>query len=380
MLSYPVYILASILETLLRLFPFPAKTGLVRIGNPNRSSPVLLTGNFHLTVLRVIRALCGSDVYLLIANSRGINVWCAATGGLLTNHEVISALKTSGIEELVDHRKVILSQLTATGIEPKIIKEKTGWQAIFGPVYIRDIKDFLTSGVKDHAMRQVSFHIVQRLEMATAWAFPLSVITFPALLLFWPQLLLPLILLIWGLSSFIFLFFPVYSRWLNPQGKRDGFIFFDFRHGGFLLILWGLFLLGLAIYNLLSGGWQWGFFIGWGISSLAVILLLSLDLLGSTPVFKSSLHEDRLLKVTLDRSKCRGSGLCQDVCPRNCFHLHRRNHKAAMPRADLCVRCGACLVQCPGDALSFQAPGDRVIPPQAIRQYKLNLLGKRITR
>ncbi|MFQ6117255.1 MAG: copper oxidase, partial [Candidatus Bipolaricaulia bacterium] len=119
------YIVANILETLLRGFPFPCRPGLVKIGNPDRDSPVFLTCNYHLTVERVKRALKGLDCYLLVANSRGINVWCAAAGGHFTNHDVISALKTSGIEELVDHRDVVLPQLAAPGIELKVIKQKT---------------------------------------------------------------------------------------------------------------------------------------------------------------------------------------------------------------------------------------------------------------
>jgi len=89
------YIWFNILMTLLRIMPFPCQTGLIKIGNPDRESPVLLTGNFCLTVARVKRAIKGIDAYLLVANSRGINVWCAATGGMLTNHDVISVLKTS---------------------------------------------------------------------------------------------------------------------------------------------------------------------------------------------------------------------------------------------------------------------------------------------
>jgi len=85
-------------------------------------------------VARVKRALRGLDIYLLVANSKGINIWCAATGGLFTNHDVISVLKTSGIENKVEHRNVILPQLAATGIESRIIKKKTGWKSVWGPV------------------------------------------------------------------------------------------------------------------------------------------------------------------------------------------------------------------------------------------------------
>ena len=378
-MSQVVYLLASIIETLLRLFPIPTKTGLILIGNPDRTSPVLLTCNFHLTVLRVKRKLKGMDAYLLVANSRGINVWCAAAGGLLNNHSVISALKTSGIEKLVDHRNVILPQLAATGVEPKVIKGKTDWRATFGPVYIEDIKTFLRSGEKGASMRKVRFDAVQRLEMATSWAFPLSVVAAIVMLPLWPEVLLPMLLLIWGISMLIFLPFPLYSRWLRQERKTVGLIFFDFRQGGFLLIIWGIFILGLIAWGLLSMEFNWGHIFRWGISSFVILLILSLDLMGSTPLYKSSLHEERLFKVALDEHKCRGAGFCQDVCPWDCFQVDKKRHTATITRAQFCVQCGACIVQCPFDALSFGTPHGDVILPEAIRKYKLNLMGKRVS-
>jgi len=99
--------------------------------------------------------------------------------------------------------------------------------------------------------------------------------------------------------------------------------------------------------------------------------------MGSTPLYKSGLHEDRLFEVVLDKGRCRGAGLCQDVCPRNCFKVDRKLHTAEMPRAELCVQCGACIVQCPFDALSFRTPEGGTVPPEVIRRYKLNFIGKR---
>jgi len=66
--------------------PYPKfATGLYRVGHPDRKSPVLITGNYELTVRRLVRELDGQvDCWLLVANSRGINVWCAAGGGYFT--------------------------------------------------------------------------------------------------------------------------------------------------------------------------------------------------------------------------------------------------------------------------------------------------------
>jgi len=375
------YVLINIFETLLRVFPFPCRRGLIKIGNPGRHSPVLITGNFHLTVQRVKKSLHGLDVYLLVANSRGINVWCAAAGGHLTNRDVISVLKTSGIEKLVDHRRVILPQLAATGIEGRVIARKTGWKVVWGPVYARDIPEFLQARFqKTPAMSQVKFPLLQRMEMAVAWAFPISLVADLIVLPFRKGTILPLTLLVWLLAFFIFITFPLYEKWLRFQGKRVGFIFFDFGRGGFQLIMWGLFILGLIGYALFSQQYAWNFVVRWGFISLVIILTLSLDLAGSTPVLKSGLHAERLLNVVLDEARCRGAAFCERVCPRNCFEVDKTRHKATRPRENDCVRCGACIVQCPFDALFFADPEGKFIPPEVTRKFKINLMGKRLVK
>jgi NAD-dependent dihydropyrimidine dehydrogenase PreA subunit len=368
----------NIIETLLRVFPFSSRTGLIKLGNPGRNSPVFLTGNYHLTVQRVKRALKDRNAYLLVANSRGINVWCAAAGGLFTNHDVISVLKTSGIEEYVDHRNVILPQLAAAGVEHKIIREKTGWKVTWGAVYARDIPAFIKNEFKKTPqMREVEFLWNHRIEMAAAWAFPISTILALILIPFWHEAILPLIFLVWGLSLFTFISFPLYRQWLGSEGKRFGFVFFDFGRGGFQLILWGVLILSLFAYSFLVGDFDWPIIFRWGIISFLAILVISLDLMGSTPVYKSGLHEDRLLKVILDEKKCKGDGFCEQVCPRNCYEVDKNRHIALMPRAARCVQCAACIVQCPFDALYFTGPKGEIILPETIRKFKLNLIGKR---
>lgn len=373
------YWLSAIIETLLRVFPIPTRTGLIAIGHPDADSPVLLTGNFHLTVQRVKRALAGLDCWLLVANSRGVNVWCAATGGLLTNHDVISALKTSGIEDRVNQHEVILPQLAATGVDGKAIRLKTHWKVLWGPVEADDIPDFLARGrKKTQAMRTVTFPWTRRLEMAAAWAFPISLVATPIVWLLWRAATLPALLLVWGLALLIFGAFPLYEPWLNTGGSRKGFIFFDFGQGGIQLLIWGIVLLGIVAIGAVTGGLSWNYLLRWGVLSLLVVLMLSIDLMGSTPTYKSGLHADRLLSVQLDENLCKGAAFCEDVCPANCFDVDRVRRIATRPRADACVQCGACIVQCPFDALSFAGPSGEVIAPDIIRTYKLNLMGQRL--
>jgi NAD-dependent dihydropyrimidine dehydrogenase PreA subunit len=375
------YIVVNIVETLLRVVPFPGKTGLIEIGNPGRNSPVFLTCNYHLTVERVKRALKGIDCYLLVANSRGHNVWCGSTGGHFTNHNIVSVLKTSEIEELVDHRNVILPQLAATGIESRVIKKKTGWKVIWGPVYAKDIPSFIEDKFnKTPEMREVRFPLIQRIEMAAMWAFPFSIIASIIIIPFWREMLLPLDALIWSLSVLVFVSFPLYSKWINPKKRGMNLskytVIFDLNR--IPLLLWVIFLSCLVIWGISLNTLTWGFISRWGFVSFVILLLISSDLMGSTPIYKSGLHEDRFLKVILDEKKCKGAGSCEQVCPRNCYEVDRNQHIATLPRPGQCVQCGACIVQCPFDALYFQSPKSEIIHPETIRKFKVNLIGKRL--
>ena len=377
------YVIINIIETLLRVLPFPCKTGLIKIGNPSRNSPVLLTCNYHLTVERVKRAVKGLDAYLLVANSKGDNVWCSATGGHFTNHNVISVIKTSGVESLVDHRNIILPQLAATGIEGKVVQKKAGWKVLWGPVYAKDIPKFIERKFsKSSKMNEVEFSITQRIEMAVMWSFPFSIIASILIFPFNTQMLLPLNILIWGWSLIIFISFPLYSQWFHKKKKTTNFskytVIFDFSL--IPVIIWIIFLGLLVIISIISRNYNSRFILGWGFASLAVLLLINIDLMGSTPIYKSGLHEDRFLKVILDEDKCKGAGFCEQVCPKNCYEVDKVHHIATVPRADECVQCGACIVQCPFDALYFKSPKGEILQPESVRKYKLNLIGKRLVK
>ncbi|MHA1505819.1 MAG: 4Fe-4S dicluster domain-containing protein [Candidatus Asgardarchaeia archaeon] len=108
--------------------------------------------------------------------------------------------------------------------------------------------------------------------------------------------------------------------------------------------------------------------------------MISIDLMGTTPIYKSSLHEERFLEVVIDRERCKECGCCEDVCPRNCYEIDEDRHVAMIARSERCIQCGACIVQCPFDTLYFKNPEGKMIPPEIIRKFKLNLIGKRLVK
>ncbi len=372
---------SEVVETCLRVLPWPTLPRLIRVGHPGRDAPVLLTCNYDLTVRRVLRALRGQNAFLLVAPTRGINVWCSAAGGMFTAHQVISILRTSGIEREVDHRRLILPQLSATGVERKLVQERTGWHAVFGPVEARDLPAYLATNHKTNEMRHVRFPLLRRLEMAVTWAFPVSAIGGVILALGWPRLVLPFVAMAWTIAVALFGFFP----WLGGRAEHGAretpgwtryLVFFDpsIRR---LLVVWLAFVAGLCGFEYWKDAWNIHALIGWGLASLFIVLLVGMDLAGSTPLYKSGLHEDRLLHIELDSDACQGRAMCWEVCPKNCYVIDTERHKALIALPDACVQCGACVVQCPEDALAFVTPSGQRIPIETIRKYKLNLLGRR---
>lgn len=370
----------SVVQTVLRWAPFPTRTGLVPIGRPGRDAPVVLTCNFGLTVQRVRHALAGLDAWLLVANSRGVNVWCAATGGLFTDHDVVSVLKTSGIGDRVDHRRVILPQLAATGIDGKAVRRRTGWQVVWGPVEAADLPRFIASaaartvepiGAEARALRTVRFPLARRLEMAVVWAFPLSVIATVVLLVWQRGAVLPAAALVWGIALAVFAAFPAYTPWLRATAH--------WRFGQLVLALalWVVLMAAWLAVDALRGRPDLPALVPWGLGSLLLLLILGIDLAGSTPVYKSGLMPDNRLAIALDPGRCSGAAFCSQVCPKAVFEMDHARNLAVLARPAECVQCGACIVQCPFDALSFVAPDGATVTPATVREFRLNLLGTR---
>jgi ubiquinone/menaquinone biosynthesis C-methylase UbiE len=198
--------------------PYPkVRTGLYAVGHPDKDSPVLVTGNFNLTVRRLVKAIDRKvNVWLLVADSAGINVWCGAGGGYFTAEKVIAAVKSSHLEEVVRHRALILPQLCANGVDGWRIRRETGWGVHWGPVRADDIPDYLArKKQKSDAMRRVKFPLKDRLEMVTVTMGFYGLFILLPVFIFWRHLFLPITFSMVGLSYF----YAIVHPWLPG---RDG--------------------------------------------------------------------------------------------------------------------------------------------------------------
>lgn len=145
--------------------------GLYCLGSPDSDSPVLVTGNYKLTVDSLREELADVKAWLLVSDTRGINVWCAAGKGTFSAHEIAYQVQQARLTELVNHRRLILPQLGANGVNCREIKRLCGFGAQFGPIKAADLPRFLRTGKADETMRAVSFTIRERLVLVPVEIF-----------------------------------------------------------------------------------------------------------------------------------------------------------------------------------------------------------------
>jgi len=137
--------------------------GLYGVGDPDRTSDVLVTANFKLSFDYLRRHLKGINAWILVLDTRGVNVWCAAGKGSFSTSELIHRIEKTGLGVVVDHKRVIVPQLGATGVSARLVKERCGFRVVYGPIRSRDIPEFLQNRRRvSPGMRQVTFTLGER--------------------------------------------------------------------------------------------------------------------------------------------------------------------------------------------------------------------------
>ncbi len=142
---------------------YAVDAGLYALGNPDAESPVLVTANYKLTFDTLRSALPGRDAWILILDTKGINVWCAAGKGTFGTAELASRIKSSRVGQVVSHRKIILPQLAGPGVAAHVVKKLSGFTVHYGPVRAEDLAEYLDHGmVATPAMRLKTFTLSER--------------------------------------------------------------------------------------------------------------------------------------------------------------------------------------------------------------------------
>ena len=145
---------------------FRVEPGLYAAGIPDASSDVFVTANYKLSFDHLRKNLAGLNGWILVLDTKGVNVWCAAGKGTFGTKELVSRIMQVSLGEIVNHKRLILPQLGATGVAAHKVKEETGFNVHYGPVRASDIKKFLSNGYRaDKEMRRVTFRLAERLKL-----------------------------------------------------------------------------------------------------------------------------------------------------------------------------------------------------------------------
>jgi len=147
--------------------------GLYAVGEPGSDSEVLVTCNYRMTFDLLRRAVTGLNVWILVLDTKGINVWCAAGKGTFGTDELVRRIESSGLPSIVNHRRLIVPQLGAVGVAAHEVKDRSGFRVAYGPVELTDIPAYLAAGRRaTPAMRQKQFPIRERAVLAPLELIP----------------------------------------------------------------------------------------------------------------------------------------------------------------------------------------------------------------
>ena len=258
---------------------YTVEPGVYAVGKPDENAPVLVSANYKLTFDSLRKELSGVNCWLLILDTKGVNVWCAAGKGTFGTNELIRRISETRLTEIVSHKTLILPQLGASGIDANEVKRQSGFSVVYGTVRSNDIKAFLQSGNKAmNEMRTVKFTMRDRLVLTPMEIIPAarkSLYVFGVLFLFNLFAVKP-----FGLMDFIAYIGPVITgTFITPlllsliPGRA-----FSLK-GGFLGLLWAA---GAIWLNGWINPFQWLLAIGYLLVLPSVSAYLAMNFTGSS--------------------------------------------------------------------------------------------------
>ncbi|NIO04851.1 MAG: carbon monoxide dehydrogenase [Proteobacteria bacterium] len=281
--------------------------GLYGLGNPSPDSPVFVTANYTLSFDGLRSALAGFDGYILVLDTEGINVWCAAGKGTFGTDELVHRIELTGLKEIVSHRTLILPQLGAAGVSAHEVEKRSGFCIEYGPIRVADLPKYLETHEATPEMRRVTFTLRDRLVLIPVeltHVFPALVISGVGLFLL-GGLLVSLAVVSAILAGVVL--FPILLPWLpTPNFSTKGFIL-----GGAVAIPFVL----TAFLGHPQGAWWVK--AGWVLMGILVLssvtAFLALNFTGSTPfTSRSGVRREIFAYIPL-MAVMFGTGLCMAV-------------------------------------------------------------------
>ncbi|MBI5885642.1 MAG: acetyl-CoA synthase subunit gamma [Deltaproteobacteria bacterium] len=140
------------------------RPGIYAVGAPGPDSDVFVSANYRLSFNVLRRSLRNMNAWILVIDTKGINVWCAAGKGAFGTDELVGRIFETRLSNIVNHRRIILPQLGGPGVAGHLVQKQTGFKVLWGPVNAADIRAYVEAGYKaSKAMRSVRFNLFDRL-------------------------------------------------------------------------------------------------------------------------------------------------------------------------------------------------------------------------
>lgn len=137
--------------------------GLYAIGHPDEDSPVFVSANYKMSFDVLRNSLPGRSGWILVLDTDGINVWCAAGKGTFGTEELVRRIELTGLKDVVNHRRLVVPQLAAPGVSAHQVRQRSGFTVQYGPVNAQDLPAYLDAGLRaTPEMRRKSFTLKER--------------------------------------------------------------------------------------------------------------------------------------------------------------------------------------------------------------------------
>jgi len=138
--------------------------GLYAVGDPGPADPVLVTANYRMSYDIVRQSLAGRNVWLLVLETCGINVWCAAGKGTFGTDELVGRIAATRLGDVVSRREIFLPILGAAGVAAHEVRTRSGFTVRYATLRAADIPAFLDNGMTaTPAMGELTFTVMERL-------------------------------------------------------------------------------------------------------------------------------------------------------------------------------------------------------------------------
>jgi hypothetical protein len=277
--------------------------GLYKLGSPTAESAVFVTANYSLSFDAVRTSLRGVDGYILVLDTRGVNVWCAAGKHTFGTRELIRRIKTVNLNQVVSHRRLILPQLGAPGVAAHEVKEQTGFVVEYGPVRAADLPEYLKTHRATPAMREVRFPLRDRLvlvpvEVTSIWLPALIAIGLGFIIGNLPYALAVLTVILCGTALF-----PILLPGLPSK---------DFSTKGAFLGLAAAIPFALSVL-LQHSDWSWyrqvGHVLGYLLAMSSSVAYISLNFTGATTFTSRTGVRKEIYAYIRPMAVCFGIGL-----------------------------------------------------------------------